>query len=174
MSEDIRPKGAWYAVYLDGATARAIVDVRQVAEALPHGSGLDTDWHIKVTRNGDLNLTTEYHQMDEHGMYDGWKGVRASIRKVRSEVRHPLPAEGFYQVTNRIGDIVLAVSSRGDLGDYLHDVLAEALRPILTKTPDGYQCFGPNGRRAVWVREESYVGWRELGEGEALPVRPSA
>ncbi len=167
--EDIRPDGAWYAVYLDGDASRAVVDVHAVSKALPHGSGLDTDWHITVRRNGDLALATELHTMDKHGCYSGWRTVRASVKRVRAEVRHQLGSGGYYQVTNRLGDIVLAVATRGDLGDCLYETLYDALAPVLTRTPDGYQCFGPTDRPAVFVREDGFVGWREVADVIAEP-----
>jgi len=125
--------GLWYKVKLDGDEhdeRRACVNLRALADALPHGSGLDTDWSVSVARNGNVSLQTEYHGMDNGGMYNGWRPVHATLARVARTEYRALggPCEGQYQVLARRGDIRLTVRARGDLGDYLYEYLDSTLR----------------------------------------------
>jgi len=148
--------GLHYHTWLEGDARKAVVDVQALAEALPHGSGIDGDWTITVRRNGDIGLIGEYHGMNEHGYYDGWSDIRASLVKVRKDVIYPLETAGFAQIINRAGDIVLNVRNRGDHGDYLHEVLAEALKSFVSRT--GGNCIHvETGAKAEFSRERG--GW---------------
>ena len=49
-----------------------------LTESLPHGSGIDVDWHFSITGNF-LVCSNSYHNMDENGMYDGWTDFEARI-----------------------------------------------------------------------------------------------
>ena len=43
-----------------------------LGEVLPHGSGIDTDWLIKMTSPSRVRCSAAYHCMNEVGMYDGY------------------------------------------------------------------------------------------------------
>lgn len=131
--EDIRPKGAWYAVYYsriddDGKPRKnmkpACVDVIKLAECLPHGSGIDGNWTIRHHLNGDITVHGEYHAMDENGMYCGWRNFRFSLRRCNRTQYHALsgPCAGKYQVTRVKGRVYFdTFVGGGDAKDYLYD-----------------------------------------------------
>lgn len=125
--EDIRPKGAWYAVRLNitpGAKP-AVVDVHTLANCLPHGSGIDGEWTIEVKRNGDITVHGEYHAMNENGFYCGWRNFRFSLRKHtgRNEVKALSgPCLGQFQVIRITGKVYFtAFVGGGDALDCLYD-----------------------------------------------------
>jgi len=43
-----------------------------LGDVLPHGSGIDTDWLIKMTSPTRIRCSASYHCMNESGMYDGY------------------------------------------------------------------------------------------------------
>lgn len=125
--EDIRPKGAWYAVYLNTPEhyKSPVVDVHKLAEILPHGSGIDGSWTIEVKSNGNVTVHGEYHAMDEYGGYAGWYDFRFTLtRCVKNEyVKLSGPCEGKYQVTRKKGTVYLRSFMGGggrDNADYLY------------------------------------------------------
>ena len=146
-----------YHVWLNGSESKAIVNVRELAQSLPHGSGLDGDWTIFVRRNGDLGLFVEYHQMDGQGSYCGWRTLRASITKVRQEARHPLNTPGFYQILYPKGSIILNVLAGGDTGDWLHECLSQDLASFLTPMGQGGAIHEESGKPAIFSRDHG--GW---------------
>jgi hypothetical protein len=90
---------------------------------LPHGSGIDGDWHVQVRRNGDVQVTGEYHAMNDSG-YCGWRTFRfALVRAQRNEYTALCgPCAGQWQVTKVKGRVYFQpVRGGGDAGDYLHD-----------------------------------------------------
>lgn len=128
------PQG-WYHVrcsYAEGHKP-AVVDLAELANILPHGSGIDGDWYISVQRNGDLTVTGEYHAMNEHGYYCGWRTFRFTLRRARKNVYHPLtgPSIGKFQVTKIKGQVYLeSFRGGGDAADYLYDTVSHALSEI--------------------------------------------
>jgi hypothetical protein len=46
--------------------------------ALPHGSGIDSNWTIDAGTKS-VRLHNSYHCMDENGFYDGWVHFIVSI-----------------------------------------------------------------------------------------------
>jgi hypothetical protein len=40
-----------------------------ILESLPHGSGIDYDWHIEKQKNGKIKAFNAYHGMNDWGMY---------------------------------------------------------------------------------------------------------
>jgi len=134
--EDIRPKGAWYAVHLNVANGAkpAVVDVHKLADILPHGSGIDGGWTIEVRRNGDVCCHGEYHAMNENGMYDGWRNFRFTLAQCKQNVYQPLsgPCAGQWQVTKVKGRVYYqSFVGGGDAADYLHDTCYWAVRDLL-------------------------------------------
>ena len=54
--------------------------VEDLAEVLPHGSGIDADWTIEY-RGDYIIARNSYHCMDEYGFYDGWQDFSIVIEK---------------------------------------------------------------------------------------------
>ena len=81
-------------------------------QELPHGSGLDTDWHYVLDKcNANrIVLSTSFHNMDEVGGYCGWSDL---IVTVKPSLIHGINL----RITG--GD--------SDLKDYLYDILSQAL-----------------------------------------------
>ena len=130
------PQG-YYHVYVDYANGHrpVVVDLEKLADVLPHGSGINGDWHIAVKRNGDIQVFGEYHQMNGDGCYCGWVTFKFSIKWCKKTVYHALtgPCAGKFQVTKVQGRVYLeSFMGGGDNGDYLYDVvsctLADELR----------------------------------------------
>lgn len=69
----------WYHVRFTGADI-AETTAQDIADRLPHGSGIDTNWTVTVHRNGALTARTEFHLMDENGYYSGWQPVSVKLR----------------------------------------------------------------------------------------------
>ena len=48
--------------------------VESIIKNLPHGSGIDGNTQFEWEKSNDnkLVISSEYHVMDENGMYDGW------------------------------------------------------------------------------------------------------
>lgn len=127
----------YYSTYLDGECyrSRAVVDVQALADALPHGSGINGDWTIEIRPNGAVRVYGDYHCMNEDGFYSGWRNFWFEIRRARTDKLHPLtgPCAGKVQVIHRKGDLIWtgvcgAGMRTGDLGDYLHEIIYDALR----------------------------------------------
>jgi len=45
---------------------------RALLEDLPHGSGIDCDWHIEKAKSGKIVAHNSYHCMDDMGGYCGY------------------------------------------------------------------------------------------------------
>jgi len=46
----------------------------EIAQSLPHGSGIDDDWYIEdIATKKNIYAYNSYHNMDENGFYDGWQ-----------------------------------------------------------------------------------------------------
>lgn len=46
--------------------------IKQLIDALPHGSGIDCKWRDNLQANGTLVLANSYHCMNDVGYYDGF------------------------------------------------------------------------------------------------------
>lgn len=46
---------------------------------LPHGSGIDCNWEFRPFKNGKVECRTEFHAMNETGMYDGYMPFRFTV-----------------------------------------------------------------------------------------------
>jgi hypothetical protein len=55
---------------------------RLVKEHMPSGAGLDrgTDIDLSVSEPERLVFNTQFHHMDEHGVYDGWTEHKVTVR----------------------------------------------------------------------------------------------
>lgn len=88
----------------------AEVSLLDVAEALPHGSGLDSDWHITLRRDGGLTLRTEWHAMNQHGYYTGYYPVMVVVDS-----------------TLAVTDVRVNSRATNDVGDYLAETVQYCL-----------------------------------------------
>jgi len=121
------PQG-WYHVRIDNPYNRStcVVDLAKLASTLPHGSGIEGDWNITITRNGDAVVTGEYHRMNDGGYYCGWVTFRFSIRQCKRNEYHALkgPCDGKFQVTHVRGSVYIgALRGGGNDGDSLYDTV---------------------------------------------------
>jgi len=57
-----------------------------LGDSLPHGSGINDDWSLKLTSPTRVHCTTGYHCMDEMGGYDGWAYFTVILDLVDPEV----------------------------------------------------------------------------------------
>lgn len=90
--------------------------IEAIQEELPSGSGIDSGTRIDLDAShaGKLVLHTDYHHMNDGGMYDGW-------------------TEHTITVTPSFSGIDLRISgrNRNDIKEYLHDVYYSALTATL-------------------------------------------
>ena len=111
-----------------------IKDMVKFAEALPHGSGIDGNWHIQVQGNGNVMVTGEYHHMNSNGFYDGWSGFKLRMSRLEKDVWNPSkgPCEGKVQRIHKKGDVVFRVTGgrREDDRDYFHECLYDVMRMV--------------------------------------------
>ncbi len=129
------PQG-YYHVRVDYANGHkpVVVDLAKLADCLPHGSGIDSDWHIKVKRTGDVVVSGEYHAMNGAGYYDGWRNFHFTLERCKRNEYKPLvgPCAGQYQVTRIRGTVYLVRwVGGGDAADYLYDTCAIAVSDAL-------------------------------------------
>ncbi len=90
------------------------IDLEKLRELLPHGSGIDGEWHIE--RCGKrIVADCSYHRMDENGYYDGWQDFRVTLYTVPRTIEHALkgPCEGQTQIVARKGDTDFRLSFPG-------------------------------------------------------------
>lgn len=82
-----------------------------VKDYMPSGSGIDMGVELDITSQSQrIVLTTQFHHMTEHGMYDGW-------------------TEHSIIVTPRFSDIGIQVTgrNRNQIKEYLHEVFHQSL-----------------------------------------------
>lgn len=135
-------KQGWYSVIVWPAPnkRKPHVDLTKLAEALPHGSGIDGNWHVHITNHGDLRVASSFHHMNDNGMYDGWNDFSFRIHKHTTTKYHPLkgPSAGLYQVLHKKGDIgftrVICDTGRvakEHLEEYLNDTILHSLEKLI-------------------------------------------
>lgn len=67
-------------VYVDNLTEDQETAVMDFMDDLPHGSGIDCDWHC--TMKGDYVLfSNSYHCMNENGYYEGYQDFTVKLNK---------------------------------------------------------------------------------------------
>jgi hypothetical protein len=98
------------------------VSLLELAEELPHGSGIDCQWSVYRCANGVVYFHNSYHAMNENGMYDGYYDFKVTLFRHKRDEKHALsgPFAGKVQVCWRKGDLDFKVT--GIQGKY-HDVL---------------------------------------------------
>jgi hypothetical protein len=99
-------------------TAKHNAVLKGLADMLPHGSGFDCGCTIdfNASTGEKLVITTEYHHMDDNGMYDGWT---SHVVTVKASLLH-----GF--------TITINGRDKNGFKDYAYDLLNEALSDMVT------------------------------------------
>lgn len=136
IPDDYNDRQGWYSVRLKNHYQRrtCVIDLQALADALPHGSGIDSDWSIHVKYDGSLTIRSSYHKMNDSGMYCGWRDFKFTIDRAKTGVFHALkgPCLGQYQVT-RIKGRAYSSSVTGagrELNEYLTDTVFYSLREV--------------------------------------------
>ena len=112
--------------------------LEQIAEALPHGSGIDASWTAAwlSTQKPRAAFYNSYHAMDENGMYDGWSDFRVEVFVHLKPCYHELrgPFEGKAQVLYWPGDVDFRIvgpscrrASFWGVKDYLYETVGYSL-----------------------------------------------
>ena len=55
------------------------INVEQLKEILPHGSGIDSDWEFEEHKNGNVTCKNYFHVMNEWGGYDGYMPFKFTL-----------------------------------------------------------------------------------------------
>jgi hypothetical protein len=129
-------KQGWYSGHvLNPTDAKTGIDVQSLAELLPHGSGIDSDWTIHIQKNGKVRCTSYYHKMNDGGYYVGWVKFSFKVYQTTKSILHPLSGDRF-QILHHRGDVVMSdVACRDvDLRNYLDDTIREHLVGFLSYT----------------------------------------
>ncbi len=84
----------------------------ELMDTCPHGSGIDGETHLVSASETRIRISTEYHHMNEGGMYDGWTEHDIIVK--------PSLAFGInVKVTGR---------NRNDINEYLAEVFLSWLQ----------------------------------------------
>jgi hypothetical protein len=98
--------------------------LKDLSHALPHGSGIDTDWHLSHDEDKDVfSASNSYHVMSEYGMYLGYIAFEATILQTH---------KGWYldSLTMEDGDAIDDDDLRDavyGLAEYLEDTIGLSL-----------------------------------------------
>ena len=66
-------------------------------DVLPSGSGFDCNWEwVKTQKNGAEVFETFYHNMNEHGYYDGFTKLRLIVPAILGDFRLTLSGKAKY------------------------------------------------------------------------------
>lgn len=105
--------------------------IRDIAEALPQGSGIDCKWQVNQRSKNVFMFSNSFHKMDKNGFYCGYADFSVVLSMVQKKERHALwgPYEGKFQVTARKGWWRTKVTGLRD-GD-LRDCIDERVRCAL-------------------------------------------
>ena len=108
-----------------------------ILEALPHGSGIDSDWTIDRCENGTIKCSNSWHAMDEWGGYCGHYAFTVHVFAHADRKTHLLkgPSLGKMQILHDDGDIDMRLTSSAirDSGvncgtkDYLSEIIHQDL-----------------------------------------------
>ena len=106
---------------------KGFVTMLELAEELPHGSGIDGTWSVWVSDTCHTEFHNSYHAMNNNGMYCGWHDFKVVLFQHAKDEIHKLygPCEGKVQVTYRKGDwdfkVVWLTGKLDDVGDWVHE-----------------------------------------------------
>ena len=110
----------------DGVQATPRTSLAEFAKMLPHGSGLDSDWTVKMRAKGrGFTLYTEYHAMKD-GSYTGYFPVRVVLDRRKSDGLLSRKSDGLLTVKSvRCND--RETQGAGEwIADMMHEVCEEA------------------------------------------------
>lgn len=130
-----------YRVTLDGAvedTTRACVDLHALAEALPHGCGLDGDWCVTVARSGNVTARNAHHVMSEHGYYMFWTPVIVHVKLA--------PPGGGHRL-----DVTVRCANAGRHTFGLRDMYEDEMHHALADLP------GPSEETLAFARDHALI-----------------
>jgi hypothetical protein len=113
--------GSYYCV--DSMTDDGLLDI---ADDLPHGSGIDCDWFGYVTKD-NVCFTNAYHAMDSNGYYDGYADFTIKLPLVDSCVQW----DNFTLHFN--GRTSAYLNQKHYLREYLEDTLYYGLSQIFNR-----------------------------------------
>lgn len=133
-----------YPIDINGARQAKVkppcVDLNKLAACLPHGSGIDADWTVTVRRNGDVKCSASYHQMDEHGGYNGWVDFAFTLEraKVNRYVELRGSCIGQFQQTHTKGEVYFQTFTGAGKNhrEYLYDTCYWAVRDLGIESMD--------------------------------------
>lgn len=123
------------------------ITLKEIAEELPHGSGIDCDWNAEWVDKDHLRARfyNSWHAMDERGGYCGFYDFSVEIFVHKKPIWRELkgPCVGQSQCIAWPGDIgIKVVGPRGSrrclegVGDYIHETVEIALMEVLPKFTD--------------------------------------
>ena len=111
----------------------AVAQASQLADMLPHGSGVDSDWFINQLhdprKQSEFDCRASHHSMDEVGGYCHWYDFRARVRCTGGHSKGGDPTTYDFQLIKlelKSGQWERACCGFG-LRDYLYDLIAESL-----------------------------------------------
>lgn len=113
--------------------------LQDVANNLPHGSGIDYDWTFYVQKNGKIVFGNEYHGMNEAGFY-----VCSVPFSVKIDPKKPLDFRVVFHAKNRYW------VNYWDLENYLPEILYAC---IAEHTPVRIPCEHCHGQGYRTVME---------------------
>lgn len=105
-------------------------------QLLPHGSGIDTVWEFEFYKNGSIDCKSDYHVMNDTGMYIYWLPIRVKIFRHKKNVYNELNEKiikGKVQVIKQKGELDYKCYAAendyyaGNLKDYLYQCLNDCL-----------------------------------------------
>lgn len=56
------------------------INTEKLAKALPHGSGIDSDWIYKEHKNGKVTFYNSFHALNSNGYYTGYMPFKFTVR----------------------------------------------------------------------------------------------
>jgi hypothetical protein len=102
-------------------TAKTNEILTKILEVLPHGSGINSDWHIFMASPTRIRCHNTFHPMDEQGGYDGYADF-AFLFDLRDTIHG-----GDYSRLMFLGSESQYYAKKYDLRDYIWDLLCETL-----------------------------------------------
>lgn len=112
-----------YSSYAIGGVDDVLLDL---AEALPHGSGINYRWDSEVTARS-IRFYNSYQAMDENGMYDGYADFALILPIVNSQLCWDSCKLQFS------GRLAQYLNQKHCLREYLGDTLYYALSAYFDK-----------------------------------------
>ena len=104
-----------------------------IEQELPHGSGIDCEWALKLTTPTRVNAVNSYHCMDEHGYYDGY---------VDFTVHFDIADKDVFRITFRSDYQNRKREKQYMLREYLEETISQSLQDAVWKDYD--ECNAPD------------------------------